>query len=675
MLRSGWKFLVLLLLLNFVIAEAYSQQNILRRMPRMGGGGGGAAGGKDSLQRRSSLEDSITINFRYLDSSRMQRFDSSITDFTKRFPPPWYHYHLGNIGNATRSMIFSPIMRSGWDNGFHQYDVYNFSEDETRLYNTTRPLTEIQYQLGSRVEQLLGLFHTQNIMPNWNASFQYRLINSIGAFRNQASNHNNYRFGSWYQSNNKRYQNFIVVVGNKLESGENGGIRTDISYLDSTSYENRSTIPTKLGPIAGGSRSGLIASNLPTATHYTTATYLLRQQYDLIGQKDSIVTDSSVIKLFYPRVRLEHTLSYKEYNYRFNDFAPDSSYAFYKAAYGVDTPALSMLRDEWKVLSNDFSFYTFPDAKNPQQFLKAGARFDMLTGIFDTGRITNKYHNFLLHGEYRNRTRNRKWDVEANGTLYVNGLNSGDYDAHIRLKRMISRRLGYLELGFGNVNRTPSFPLYNSSSDFHLVTNVNMNKENTTEIFGSFELPQNHLKLSARYLLLSNYTYYSSYTQPSQYATLFNVLQLTAEKQFRIGGKWNWRTWLVLQQLTGDPPVNVPLLLTRNQVGYDGNLGFKNLQTSFGLEVRYFTPYKADRYSPVIGQFFNQNDTTVKMELPDIAAYLHFRIRTFTAYVRLENLNAFDFSTASFTRNNIVSPDYPYPGMWLRIGVYWSFIN
>lgn len=666
-------FLLLLVLMAGVIMESHAQGGILRRLPR--GGGGGGTGGKDSLQKRSSLEDSISINFRYLDSTRAQRFDSSITDFTKKFPVPWHHYHLGNIGNPTRDMIFSPTMTSGWDIGFHQFDAYNFTENDTRFFNTTRPLTEIQYQLGSRLEQLLGLFHTQNILPNWNASFQYRLINSPGFFRNQASNHNNYRFGSWFQSKNKRYQNYFLVAANKLESGENGGIRTDKNYLDTVGFDERSSIPTKLGPVQTANSRDFLSSNIPTASRYTTATFLMRQQYDLIGQKDSIVTDSSVIQLFYPRVRLEHTLSYKSYNYRFNDFIPDSSYLFYQGNYGVDTPTYSMLRDTWKILSNDFSFYQFPDAKNSQQFFKAGARIDLLTGIFDTGLVTKRYHNFLVHGEYRNKTRNRKWDIEANGSFYVNGMNAGDYDARISLKRMISKRLGYLQVGFGNVNRTPSFPLSDSSSNFYIGEYVNLNKENTTEIFGSFELPQQRLKLSGRYLLLSNFTYYKSYTQAAQYNTLFNVLQVTAEKQFKIGGNWNWRTWVVIQQLTGNPPVNVPFLLTRNQVGYDGNLRFKNLLTSFGLEFRYFTPYKADRYSPVIGQFFNQNDTTVRMNLPDIAAYMHFRIRTFTAYIRVENLNTFNPSSGGFTRNNIYSPDYPYPGMQLRIGVYWSFIN
>ncbi len=74
-------------------------------------------------------------------------------------------------------------------------------------------------------EQMINLVHTQNITRNWNAFFQYRLINSPGTYGNQNTNHNNYRFTSWYQSNNKRYQAFLLMLGSKLESAENAGIQ------------------------------------------------------------------------------------------------------------------------------------------------------------------------------------------------------------------------------------------------------------------------------------------------------------------------------------------------------------------------------------------------------------------------------------------------------------------
>ncbi|RYZ30156.1 MAG: hypothetical protein EOP49_40055, partial [Sphingobacteriales bacterium] len=331
-----------------------AQSGAVNRLQGMGsrfGGGGGGTG--DSLLKR--VDDSITITFRYLDSSRSQRFDTVITDFNRFYPVPWEYKTLGNFGNAAESIMFSPNMQPGWDPGFHAFDIYNLKASDLRFYNTTNAYSELGYLLGSRREQMIHLLHTQNLRPNWNLSFQYRLINAPGFFQNQATNHNNYRFGSWYQSRNKRYQNFLVVVGNKLQSGENGGIKTDGNYLDSTGYSERFTIPTKLGGDNAGN-SDFFKPDLSVASRYTNATYMFRQQYD-IGQKDSLVTDTSVIPLFYPRFRIEHTISYNTYKYRFEDNRQDSGYyANYYNIKGLKPDTTLFVRDTWSELVNDLGY-------------------------------------------------------------------------------------------------------------------------------------------------------------------------------------------------------------------------------------------------------------------------------------------------------------------------------
>ena len=161
-----------------------------------------------------------------------------------------------------------------------------------------------------------------------------------------------------------------------------------------------------------------------------------------------------------------------------------------------------------------------------------------------------------------------------------------------------------------------------------------------------------------------------------QATSLFNVLQITGEKIFRLGRRgWNWKTWVILQQRVGNGPVNLPGLTTRNQLGYDGNLGFKNLRISFGAEMRYFTSYKAPQYSPLTGQYYYQDSNTVSLKLPDISLFLHFRIKSFSAYVRAENLNTVNPSKGGFTKNNVPTLNYPYPGLQIRVGIFWSFVN
>ncbi len=44
-----------------------------------------------------------------------------------------YHITLGNLGNAARSLLFEPQMKSGWDYGFHTYDDYNLTVEDAHF--------------------------------------------------------------------------------------------------------------------------------------------------------------------------------------------------------------------------------------------------------------------------------------------------------------------------------------------------------------------------------------------------------------------------------------------------------------------------------------------------------------------------------------------------------------
>jgi Putative porin len=642
--------------------------------------GSGGSPGSDSIRHRTNLEDSITISFRYLDSTRSYKLDSSVSDFNRRFPIPATHVYLGNTGNATRSILFSPNLNSGFDPGFHAFDVYKLKLEKIRFFNVTRPYSELNYLLGSRVEQIIDLMHTQNIKPNWNFGFEYRLINSPGFFKNQKTNHNNYLFNSWYQSVSKRYNNYFVLLGNSLQSGESGGILDDKEYLSDPVYKDRFNINTQIGGDPQFGRD-FFSTIITTGNKYNEFTFLLRQQYDL-GKKDSLVTDSTVIPLFYPRLRFEHSFQYDVYRYRFQDYpnigsvsyVPDSAY--YQDNYGYTlTNDTVDFREKWKDISNDFSIYQFPDAKNQQQFIKMGATLQNLTAVFTTGR--KSFVNTWGHAEYRNKTRDQKWDIEANGKLYFTGLNSGDYRAYISLQRYAGKKWGYVQLGFENASRTPSF-IFDTRSSFYLRdTVINFKKENNTHLFASYYLPWFKFRLTGHYYLLTNYSYITHYNELQQENTLFNVLQIALEKTIKLGKRWNWHTETYFQQVIGNAPVNVPTIFTRNRIAYEGNLGFKNLDIALGLEFRYHTPYKADAYSPVLGQFYYQDSITIRDKLPDITAFLHFRIKSFKAFVRMENLNTAEtgFGSLTFTRNNLTAPGYALPGLQFRLGVYWGFVN
>jgi hypothetical protein len=630
---------------------------------------------KDSLQHRDPFADSLTIYYRYFDSTRNRRIDSSISDFYSRLPMgPTYHT-LGTYGAPAQSYFFNPVMKAGWDPGFHQFDIYNFTTENTKFYQTTKPYSELAYLLGSKAEQLISILLTQNKKSNFNYSFEYIFSSTPGFLKTQNNSHNNFRITSHYISKNKHYESFFIFISNKTAASENGGLR-DARQLDSlsTSLNDPYSLETRLGRAGAASRNPF-NTNVNTGNTYSNSSFLYKHHYDL-GQKDSTVTDSMVYHFFYPRFRIEHVLKFATSSYSFSDISADSTmydqYFNYKIHYNPSGDTIQY-KDKWTEINNEFSLISFPEKNNQGQFFKTGIALQNLMVNFDTISGKHSFYNVYGLAEYRNRTRNQKWDIEAAGQLYLNGLNAGDYSAIISMRRLLGSKIGSLKIGFQNVNKSPAFIL-NPLSSFPMQNRGAYNKENILRLFMQYDNAKIGWKLNAEYFAVSNYIYYDSFLTAKQDASLFNVLHISAEKKFKIARYWNWYTDIHLQQTTGDPPVNIPFFYTRNRFAFEGNF-FANLFISTGLEVRYQSPFKVDGYSPFIGQFMNQNSYSISNR-PDIAAFLNFRIKSFKAFLRLENLNTLNAQNGfKFDKRNFAAEQYPYPGLWVRFGVWWNFVN
>jgi len=629
-------------------------------------------GANDSLKHRDPLEDSITLTYRFYDSSRIRHLDSSIGNFSDRFVLKDDYVDMGNLGAAAHSLIFSPYMKPGFDAGFHAYDVYKYTVENSKFYNTTRPYSELTYLIGSKTEQFIQLQHTQNRNADFNFAFDFRFLNSPGDLKNQNTNHNNIRLTTNYISPYRRYGNFFIFINNKIRASENGGYQTadELQNLNSgSSLGNVFQLPVKLGN-GMSLQNNFFASALSTGTLYDESTILFRQYYD-VGQKDSLVKDTITYRLFYPRLRFQHTIQYTKNTYRFQDNNPvDSLYRkFYNYILTNDT---IRYKDVWTTLSNDLSIISFPEKKNLNQYLKIGGGIEIITG--NLSPYEKKYTNIYGEVEYRNRTRNQKWEIITNGMLYLAGPFTGDYSAYLSLRREVSKKIGTLEIGVNDVNRTPSFVYSQTISSFPSIPEGTFNKENIGRVFANISLPIAQAQLTGEYYVITNYAYFNSYYVAKQQSSLFNLLHIGFQKKFKLSKFFNWYTNLDVQQVAGTSPVHVPLILSRNRIAFEGNF-YKNLFLSTGFEVRYYSAYKADGYSAITGQFYSQDAETISNR-PDINFFFNFRIKSFKAFVRLENLNTFDPSNGfGFTDRNFSAPFYSSRALWFRIGIWWNFVN
>lgn len=616
------------------------------------------------------VDDTAYVTYRYLDSVKRYPLDSSINDFYDYYSIPAAWQNLGNNGTAAFPLIYQPFLKPGWDAGLHAYDIYKFTVEDTRFYKTNRPLSMLGFQLATGKEQMIQALHTQNPKPNLNFGFNYRLISAPGLFINQNTNNNAYRLFGNYQGRKKRYSMYVVLLGSNIRASENGGIVNDSALYD-PNKEKRFAVPVNLGNSSNYSPNPF-RTRITTGSTYRDFNFFLRQSYD-IGKKDSIaVNDSTTEYLFYPKLRMQYEFQYNTQQYLYQDVVGDSAY--YQKLYNVTLPRpVDSVRfnEKWHIITNDFTLVQFPDTKNTAQYLSVGAALELLSGEFDTN-VTRDLQNIYLHGSYKNLTRNRKWDITLNGKLYVTGFNAGDFTVYASLDRFLNAKWGNIKLHFTNTNRTPSF-IFTPQSSFNLDTSVvNYNKENIIA-FGAYA-DNPFIKLSFANHFITNYAYFKNYFETGQYSKPINIIQFSGEKKFSIRNRWVWYSEATAQVTDAAAPIKVPFLYTRNRFAFEGRY-FKNLNISTGLEFRYFTPYKANNYSPLNGQFVPQDTVTISNR-PDINAFLHFRIKGFTGYIRTENLNTASFRNGfSFIDNNFAAPHYPTPGLIIRFGIRWWFVN
>ncbi len=620
------------------------------------------------FEHRDDAKDSITISFKYLDSTRKLFLDSSINDFDKYFSVPSTYLYLGNNGAAATSLIYQPFNKIGFDEGFHAFDIYKYTVEGTKFYKTNRPFTSLSYQLATGKEQMLKATHTQNPRQNLNWGFDYKLINAPGLFITQNTNHKSYQVFANYQGNKKRYNMWMSLTGNNIRASENGGVE-NVDYLSDPNRRDRFSVPVNLGNSAAYRNNPFVTTVL-TGNQYKDFNFFLRQSYDL-GKRDSIaINDSTTEYLFYPKLRLQYSFTGSRNSYRFIDVGPDSSrYAnWYGLTLGNSADTFSVF-ENWKIFKNDLSLIQYPDTKNTAQFFLAGISLQHIEG--DLSADTIHLRNLFIHGEYRNRTRNKKWDMLLKGEIYLSGYNDGDYSVYATLSRYLNRKLGNINLFFSNVSRSPSF-IFDERSSFNFGNTTDFKKENITS-FGA-QSSNSFINLSFKNHLIVNYSYFKNYYQHTQDLSPIDVVQFSASKKIKLTKKLNWYAEATVQQVDQAAPIRVPLLFTRNRFAFEG-VFYKNLNLSTGLEFRYFTPYKAYSYSPVIGQFIPQ-DTLVIKNLPDVTAFLDFRIKGFSAFIRAENLNTLSFNYGfGFMNNNFSAPLYPTQGLMIRFGIRWWFVN
>ena len=394
-------------------------------------GGGSTGPFKDSLLHRTGFEDSITVIYQTVENPEWKALDTSVNDFLKRWPVSWLSLSTGNHGSAVVSQFFQPNMKAGWDHGFHSFDPYITNLEETPLYSTTRPFTQLNYILGSKTEQNIQVLHTQNIRPDWNFTFKYNMINVPGVFKNQKNSHSNFVFTNRFLSKSKRYGLNLVLAADKIGASENGGLK-DLSLLNEVpSFSDRFNIPTNFGG-SEFQQQNFLSSNIVTGNRYRTSQLFL-QQFINTGAERKQLSDSSFADTKKGYFRFEHQLNASRFQFLFEDARVDSE--SYQQFYDLSQiPDTFRLQDRWISVKNAFNISRFFLGQK-QKFLSAGIAHEYFQ--LDTGMTRFTFSGLLVSGAGQFQSQNKKWDIQVSALLYAAGFFAGNYELKGFLKKII----------------------------------------------------------------------------------------------------------------------------------------------------------------------------------------------------------------------------------------------
>ncbi|HQE12722.1 MAG TPA: hypothetical protein PLQ78_08245 [Flavipsychrobacter sp.] len=621
---------------------------------------------KDTSKTNTSTWQDEPTKIYYTQLTSKLKFypDTLLHQFHRRnFSQPWL-VNTGNQGSPTTSLLFKPEERVGPTLGYHVFDVYRFQLDSLKYYNTTRPYSVFTYQLGSKVEQLVSLLHTQNIKPNWNVAMMYRKVNSPGYYKIQRTNTDNAFLTTNYTSTDKHYSLHAAVVYNKEQNDENGGIVSD-SLLELDEYSNRSVIPVLFQSSTYGTRRS------PVTNMQRDVAALLQHSYTFGATDTSYNEDSTQFTTqLKPRFGLTHRLSFSSEKYQFKDLRPSRekyigffNYSFPNASDSVFT------EQKWWVLDNALLLNGFlGKPTNPLSVnVGWGIRSDKFSTEYGIGEQNTQYISNYLTGTIKKEAfEPQQWGYEGAIKLFFSGQAAGSFLVDAALAKRISKTVGSVQLGFSQALHQAPYNYTRYQNQFVSFTK-SYNKESSTKLFATWHQEQWKLSAGVTNYLISNFIYLDASLQFSQYAPSFNLTQVWLQKRF------SWRQFyldneIVYQQKTNLAPVNVPLFMGRHKIAIETRAFKKALLLAAGLDVWYHTPYTASGYAPFLNRFYYQDAITAS-NYPVVAVFFNFKVKSFRAYVMVDQLQQL------FTTNTVLISGYPAQNTMFRFGFNWVLIN
>lgn len=554
------------------------------------------------------------------------------------------HYDVYPTYRSTTRWSYQPNVNIG----------YEKTPENVHYLQTQRPYTILSYGSSLKSEYVVHVGHSQNPLPRWNLSLDYKLINPDGIYSNTAAQNHYLDATTNYYTRDSRYQMYTGVIWQKYRIGENGGLADD-EIFTSNRESNSASIPMRYYD------RNSVYNTLDIFTHHT---YNFVRQVERVYERMRMVPSESDSTLM-------DTLVY------YDTVQPDPTHMLNKGVVGLDLTMQRSARryiDSTTVFHYQGRFYWTNDAypdyrrRNP---LKLTVGVDaQLIHINERDSLKNQFG-------YLSPFAKAEWSLwrgvlRAKATTTVGGSYQKG-DRHIDADYTFSLdSMRDVSAYFTMSAQAPDYIYYHYHSNGHRWDRETYDKKRLQRFGAKYQ----HKGLIDAELTASHINHDvwlegdSTALHPVQSDKDYWLLQgrLTLRLRF-----WSWLHWdmqQMVQYSSDEQQLSVPVFASKNSIYADLYLFKHALRAQIGIDVRYHTRFYADNYSPTAGAFVRQHEIQVgNFFWGDIFANL--QIKKATIYVKLGHVNALWESHPNY----LLLPHYPGTYLGFYYGFIWKFFD
>lgn len=651
-------------------------------------------------------EDSVWVNTDEIDPApyqwklddrfgtvRPSEIDTTFLNFpnTNHNEGPTGHYnHLGNLGSPRLSRIWNERTTFSQLYWLDPYSFFYTGPADFPFTNSKLPYTNISYFFagsGSHSEKRFKAYFSRNAGKEFAVGFKVDYLYALGYYQNQSNSQFN---GSLFASYlGDRYEAKVLYGYYYLKMSENGGITDDRYITDpeamaqGTRQFDAAEMPVLFddGGASAWNRNRLhdifFTHSYNIGFNHTEETITPRDTIHT-ASADSIVQDTMRIEEYIPVTSFTHTMRIQTNKHTFqsnNDRSANLTSFSYPNTY-LRSDNMSADSTNFFSIRNTFSISLL---EGFNKYAKAGLRAFiehefrnvslMPRDSTGTGMDTYKENEVYVGGELSKRQGHfLHYDVIGSVGLLGEAIGQFDVRGNLDLNfRLWKDTVSFIARGKVS-NQLPAFYLRHYHSNHYRWDNDNMKKEFRTRVEGEINIKRWRTRLLFGMENIQNYTYLNGDAVPEQASSGIQVLNAMLRQDFKLGilhldNEVNW------QQSTGSE-LPLPTLSLYHNLYIDAYLAKRVLRLQLGVDVRYFTKYKAPAYTPAIGQFHLQSpDDQVDIGgYPILTAYINFHLKQTRFFVQMYHLN-------QSTGNYFLTPHYPINPSILKFGLSWNFFD